>query len=64
MFVVDVDPRRERAMAWAVGEVLDDFSRKVVRWAMGEEMTANLVLLALEMPLHTRKPESVIHHSD
>ena len=44
--------------------VLDAFSRKVVGWAMGEEMTAKLVLAALNMALHTRKPESVIHHSD
>ena len=27
-------------------------------------MTANLVLAALNMALHTRNPESVIHHSD
>lgn len=44
--------------------VLDAFSRKVVGWAMGEEMTANLVVSALNMALHTRRPESVIHHSD
>ena len=44
--------------------VLDVFSRKVVGWAMGEQMTAELVIAALNMALHTRKPESVIHHSD
>ncbi|SOY46135.1 transposase [Cupriavidus taiwanensis] len=44
--------------------VLDAFSRKVVGWAMGEQMTATLVVSALNMALHTRKPESVIHHSD
>lgn len=44
--------------------VLDAFSRKVVGWAMGERMTADLVLAALNMALHTRRPESVIHHSD
>lgn len=32
--------------------------------AMGEEMTANLVVSALNMAFHTRRPESVIHHSD
>ncbi|GAO23991.1 integrase catalytic subunit [Alicycliphilus sp. B1] len=37
---------------------------KVVGWAMGEQMTAALVVSALTMALHTRKPESVIHHSD
>ncbi len=44
--------------------VVDAFSRKVVGWSMGERMTAELVIAALNMALHTRKPESVIHHSD
>ena len=44
--------------------VIDVFSRKVVGWAFGERMTADLVILALNMALMTRKPASVIHHSD
>ena len=36
--------------------VIDAFSRKVVGWSMGERMTADLVLAALNMALHTRKP--------
>jgi putative transposase len=44
--------------------VLDAFSRKVVGWAMGQRMSADLVIAALNMALHTRRPESVIHHSD
>ncbi len=44
--------------------VIDVFSRKVVGWAFGEHMTADLVILALNMALMTRKPQSVIHHSD
>lgn len=44
--------------------VLDAFSRKVVGWSMGERMTADLVIAALNMALHTRRPDSVIHHSD
>lgn len=44
--------------------VLDACSRKVVGWAMGDEMTAQLVVSALNMALATRKPDSVIHHSD
>ena len=36
--------------------VLDVYSRKVVGWAFGERMTAELVLEALNMALHTRKP--------
>lgn len=44
--------------------VVDAFSRKVVGWSMSEQMTTDLVLAALNMALHTRKPDSVIHHSD
>mgnify|MGYP000022193746 FL=1 len=44
--------------------VIDVYSRKVVGWAFGERMTSDLVILALNMALMTRKPQSVIHHSD
>jgi len=44
--------------------VTDACSRKAVGWAFGVQMTADLVLSALNMALHTRMPESVIHHSD
>ena len=44
--------------------VTDVYSRKVVGWAFGAHMTADLVITALNMALFTRKPESVIHHSD
>ena len=44
--------------------VTDVYSRKVVGWAFGVRMTADLVISALNMALLTRKPESVIHHSD
>jgi len=44
--------------------VLDVWSRRVVGWATGEVMTADLVISALNMALQQRKPESVIHHSD
>lgn len=44
--------------------VTDVYSRKVVGWAFGETMTADLLISALNMALLTRKPESVIHHSD
>ena len=36
----------------------------VVGWAFGVSMTADLVTQALNMALITRKPQSVIHHSD
>jgi len=44
--------------------VLDVWSRRVVGWAIGEQMTAELVLAALNMALQQRRPEGVIHHSD
>ena len=44
--------------------VIDVYSRKVVGWAFGENMTSDLVIAALNMALHSRRPESVIHHSD
>ena len=48
--------------------VTDVFSRKVVGWAFGARMTADLVTQALNMALMTRKPsterQGVIHHSD
>ena len=44
--------------------VLDAWSRRVVGWAIGETMSTELVLAALNMALQQRKPEAVIHHSD
>ena len=37
--------------------VIDVWSRRVVGWAMGERMTADLVLAALNMALEQRKPK-------
>lgn len=44
--------------------VLDVWSRRIVGWAIGEHMTRDLVLGALNMAIVQRKPEGVIHHSD
>jgi putative transposase len=44
--------------------VLDVFSRRVVGWAMAKHLRTELVLDALEMAIHQRKPAAVIHHSD
>lgn len=44
--------------------VLDVWSRRVVGWAIGEQMTTDLVLSALNMAITQRKPDGVIHHSD
>jgi putative transposase len=44
--------------------VLDVWSRRIVGWAIGEQMTAALVLAALNMAIAQRRPSEVIHHSD
>ena len=44
--------------------VLDVWSRRVVGGSIGERMTGDLVLAALNMALEQRKPDDVIHHSD
>jgi transposase InsO family protein len=45
--------------------VLDLFSRKVVGWAMAEQMNTALVETALHMALHARQPTAnLLHHSD
>jgi putative transposase len=44
--------------------VVDVWSRRIVGWAIGESMSTELVLSALNMALITRKPQEVIHHSD
>jgi putative transposase len=44
--------------------VLDVWSRRVVGWSIGEQMSAELVLAALNMAISQRRPNDVIHHSD
>ena len=44
--------------------VLDVWSRRVIGWSIGQSMTADLVLAALNMALSQRRPDGVIHHSD
>ncbi len=45
--------------------VIDACGRRVIGWAMNERVTTELVLAALSMAQHTRKPPpGLIHHSD
>lgn len=45
--------------------ILDLFSRKIVGWAMDNNMDRGLVITALTMALQARKPPNgLIHHSD
>ena len=45
--------------------VQDAYSRRIVGWSMADHMRAELVVDALEMALHRRRPNpGLIHHSD
>lgn len=45
--------------------VLDAYSRKVVGWALSQEIDARLVIVALQRALVSRQPGAgLIHHSD
>ncbi len=44
--------------------VVDAWSRKVVGWAMANHLRTELVLDALNMALHQRRPDDVICHTD
>lgn len=45
--------------------ILDLYARRIVGWAMGTRLKADLTLKALQMALLTRRPkEGLIHHSD
>ncbi len=45
--------------------VLDAYSRKVVGWSMANHLRTELVLDALNMAIHNRRPAAgLVHHSD
>ncbi len=44
--------------------VLDVWSRRIVGWSMRKHLRTELVVEALEMAIHQRRPKGVIHHSD
>jgi transposase InsO family protein len=64
LWVADITYVRTRAGFLYLAVVLDVFSRRVVGWAMEPHLRTELVLQALNMALHLRRPEGVIHHSD
>ncbi len=48
-----------------VAVLMDLYSRRIIGWAMGEQMTTTLTLRALEMALQQRPvPVGLLHHSD
>lgn len=45
--------------------IVDLYSRKVVGWRVGENLSTELIVLALRMAIEKRKPSAgLIHHSD
>ena len=61
----DVTSIRTREGWLHLAVVLDAFSRRVLGWATGTAVDADLVVEAFEMALHRRRPaRGVIHHSD
>lgn len=45
--------------------VLDIYSRRIVGWNVGENLSTELIVLALQMAINERKPPAgLIHHSD
>jgi putative transposase len=65
LWVADITYIRLRTEFIYLAVVLDAFSRRVVGWALGRTLEAELALAALRMALTQRKPAAgLIHHSD
>ncbi len=64
LWVADITYVPTKAGFLYLGVVLDVFSRRIVGWAMEPHLRTELVLQALNMALHLRRPKMVIHHSD
>jgi len=64
LWVADITYIRTWAGFLYLAVVIDAFSRRVVGWAMASHLRTELVLDAMEMAIHQRKPLGVIHHSD
>jgi transposase InsO family protein len=65
LWVADISYVRLRAEFAYLAVILDGFSRRVVGWALGRGLDAELTLSALRMALRERKPAAgLVHHSD
>jgi transposase InsO family protein len=65
LWVADITYIRLRAEFIYLAVVLDAFSRRVVGWALGRTMEAQLPTVALRMALIDRQPApGLVHHSD
>ena len=65
LWVADITYIRLRTEFVYLAVVLDAFSRRVVGWALGRTLEAELALAALRMALAQRQPlAGLVHHSD
>jgi transposase InsO family protein len=65
LWVSDITYIRLRDEFVYLAVVLDAFSRKVVGWALGRTLEAELAVVALRMALEDRQPApGLVHHSD
>ena len=65
LWVSDITYIRLRESFLYLAVVLDAYSRRVIGWALGNTLEAELALAALRSALADRPaPESLIHHSD
>lgn len=65
LWVSDITYIRQGGGFVYLAAVLDAFSRKVVGWSLGKNMTSELSLSALKMAIARRSPgPGLIHHSD
>jgi transposase InsO family protein len=65
LWVADITYIRLRAEFVYLAVVLDAFSRRVIGWALGRTLEAELAVSALRMALIERQPEpGLVHHSD
>jgi putative transposase len=65
LWIADITYIRLREEFVYLSVVLDAYSRRVIGWALGRTLEAELALAALRMALVSRRPSSgLVHHSD
>lgn len=65
LWVADITYIRLRVEFVYLAVLLDAFSRRVIGWALGRTLEAELTVSALRMALRQRKPlPGLVHHSD
>lgn len=65
LWIADITYIRLRSEFIYLAAVLDAFSRRVIGWALGRTLEAQLAVSALLMAIQTRRPSAgLVHHSD